>query len=78
AASGASIDKASWLAALGGEGNVRKVDVVAGSRLRVEVADAALVDQAALQPLGASGVTSVSSSLLHVVLQGDATPYAAV
>ncbi|MEJ8673516.1 N-acetylglucosamine-specific PTS transporter subunit IIBC [Chromobacterium amazonense] len=78
AASGASIDKASWLAALGGEGNVRKVDVVAGSRLRVEVADAARVDQAALQQLGASGVTSVSSTVLHVVLQGDATPYAAV
>ncbi|WP_440028411.1 N-acetylglucosamine-specific PTS transporter subunit IIBC [Chromobacterium amazonense] len=78
AASGASIDKASWLAALGGEGNVRKVDVVAGSRLRVEVADAARVDQAALQQLGASGVTSVSTTVLHVVLQGDATPYAAV
>jgi PTS system N-acetylglucosamine-specific IIC component len=78
AASGASIDKARWLAALGGEGNVRKVEVVAGSRLRVEVADAARVDQAALQQLGASGVTSVSSTVLHVVLQGDATPYAAV
>jgi PTS system N-acetylglucosamine-specific IIC component len=78
AASGASIDKARWLAAVGGEGNVRKVEVVAGSRLRVEVADAARVDQAALQQLGASGVTSVSSTVLHVVLQGDATPYAAV
>ncbi|WP_199154011.1 N-acetylglucosamine-specific PTS transporter subunit IIBC [Chromobacterium sp. ASV23] len=78
AANGASIDKARWLAALGGEGNVRKVEVVAGSRLRVEVADAARVDQAALQQLGASGVTSVSSTVLHVVLQGDATPYAAV
>ncbi|AXE34956.1 N-acetylglucosamine-specific PTS transporter subunit IIBC [Chromobacterium phragmitis] len=78
AASGASIDKAGWLAALGGAANVRKIEAVAGSRLRVEVADASLVDQAALQALGASGVTAVSSSLLHVVLQGDAAPYAAV
>ncbi|MEO2217576.1 N-acetylglucosamine-specific PTS transporter subunit IIBC [Chromobacterium vaccinii] len=78
AASGASIDKARWLAALGGAGNVRKIEAVAGSRLRVEVADAALVDQAALLQLGASGVTAVSSSLLHVVLQADAAPYAAV
>ncbi|MGD1825013.1 Phosphotransferase system IIB component [Chromobacterium violaceum] len=78
AAGGASIDKARWLAALGGAGNVRKIEAVAGSRLRVEVADAARVDQAALQALGASGVTAVSSSLLHVVLQVDAAPYAAV
>lgn len=78
AATGASIDKARWLAALGGAGNVLKVEVVAGSRLRVEVADAARVDQAALQQLGASGVTSVSANVLHVVLQGDAGPYAAV
>ncbi|MFB9156895.1 N-acetylglucosamine-specific PTS transporter subunit IIBC [Chromobacterium violaceum] len=78
AAGGASIDKARWLAALRGAGNVRKIEAVAGSRLRVEVADAALVDQAALQALGASGVTAVSSSLLHVVLQVDAAPYAAV
>ncbi|MCD4498075.1 N-acetylglucosamine-specific PTS transporter subunit IIBC [Chromobacterium vaccinii] len=78
AAGGASIDKARWLAALGGAGNVRKIEAVAGSRLRVEVADAALVDQAALLQLGASGVTAVSASLLHVVLQADAAPYAAV
>ncbi|QND82868.1 N-acetylglucosamine-specific PTS transporter subunit IIBC [Chromobacterium vaccinii] len=78
AAGGASIDKARWLAALGGAGNVRKIEAVAGSRLRVEVADAALVDQAALLQLGASGVTAVSASLLHVVLRADAAPYAAV
>lgn len=78
AVGGASIDKARWLAALGGAGNVRKIEAVAGSRLRVEVADVALVDQAALLQLGASGVTAVSASLLHVVLQADAAPYAAV
>ncbi|AUH53352.1 PTS N-acetyl-D-glucosamine transporter [Chromobacterium sp. ATCC 53434] len=74
----AAIDKASWLAALGGADNVRKVEAVAGSRLRVEVADAARVDQDALQRLGASGVAALSTNLLHVALQVDAGPYAAV
>ncbi|UTH76264.1 N-acetylglucosamine-specific PTS transporter subunit IIBC [Chromobacterium sp. IIBBL 290-4] len=78
AASGASIDKSRWLVALGGADNVRKVEAIAGSRLRIEVADSARVDQAALQQLGASGVSVMSATLLHVVLQGDASPYAAV
>ncbi|MCS3803377.1 PTS system N-acetylglucosamine-specific IIC component [Chromobacterium alkanivorans] len=71
------IDRERWLTALGGAANVRKVDAVAGSRLRVEVADAALVDQAALQLLGASGVTAFSGTLLHIVLNSDAGDYAA-
>ncbi|KMN38049.1 PTS N-acetyl-D-glucosamine transporter [Chromobacterium sp. LK1] len=71
------IDRERWLAALGGAANVRKVEAVAGSRLRVEVADAALVDQAALQQLGASGVTAFSGTLLHIVLNSDAGDYAA-
>lgn len=70
-------DRERWLAALGGADNVRKVEAVAGSRLRVEVADAALVDQAALQQLGASGVTAFSGTLLHIVLNSDAGDYAA-
>ena len=78
AANGASIDKVRWLAALGGADNVRKVEAVAGSRLRVEVADSGRVDQDALRQLGASGVTAVSATLLHIILQGDASPYAAV
>lgn len=72
------IDRERWLTALGGADNVRKVEAVAGSRLRVEVADAALVDQAALQQLGASGVTAFSGTLLHIVLNSDAGDYAAV
>ena len=71
------IDRERWLAALGGAANVRKVEAVAGDRLRVEVADAALVDQAALQQLGASGVTAFSGTLLHIVLNSDAGDYAA-
>ncbi|UGA40680.1 PTS transporter subunit EIIB [Chromobacterium haemolyticum] len=72
------IDRERWLTALGGADNVRKVEAVAGSRLRVEVADAALVDQAALQQLGVSGVTAFSGTLLHIVLNSDAGDYAAV
>lgn len=71
------IDRERWLAALGGAANVLKVEAVAGSRLRVEVANAELVDQAALQQLGASGVTAFSGTLLHIVLNSDAGDYAA-
>jgi PTS system N-acetylglucosamine-specific IIC component len=42
-----------WLQALGGQANVKRVEAVAGGRLRIEVADSALVDIAALQALGA-------------------------
>jgi PTS system N-acetylglucosamine-specific IIC component len=72
-----SIDRSAWLAALGGAANVRAVEAVAGTRLRIEVADAAKVDEAALHRLGASGVTAVSGTLLHVVLSQDASGYAA-
>ncbi|WP_293763631.1 N-acetylglucosamine-specific PTS transporter subunit IIBC [uncultured Aquitalea sp.] len=72
------MDRAGWIKALGGAGNVRSVEAVAGSRLRVEVADAGKVDEAALKALGASGVTAFSGNLLHVVVSGDATPYASL
>ncbi|OWY38258.1 PTS N-acetyl-D-glucosamine transporter [Xenophilus sp. AP218F] len=74
---GLAIDKAAWLKALGGQDNVRKIEAVAGSRLRVEVADAGRVDEAALRKLGASGVSAISANLLHVVLEQDAGQYAA-
>jgi PTS system N-acetylglucosamine-specific IIC component len=72
-----SIDRNAWLAALGGAANVRAVEAVAGTRLRIEVSDAGKVDEAALRRLGASGVTAVSGNLLHVVLSEDASGYAA-
>ena len=65
-----------WLQALGGQTNVKRVQAVAGGRLRIEVTDSALVDIAALQALGARGVTTFSSSLLHVLLAEDPAHFA--
>ncbi|BBF87335.1 PTS system, N-acetylglucosamine-specific IIA component [Aquitalea magnusonii] len=67
-----------WLQALGGPTNVIQVGAVAGSRLRVEVCDATLVDTAALQSLGARGVTTFSATLLHVMLAEDPAPLASL
>jgi PTS system N-acetylglucosamine-specific IIC component len=54
------------LAALGGKGNVRKVEQAAG-RLVVTVADAARVDEKALVEMGVRGVAVASSTSVHVL-----------
>ncbi len=62
------IDRTSWFAALGGEGNLCAIEQVASTRLRVELIDAARLDELALRELGASGVMRFSSTLVHVVV----------
>ncbi|GGY13415.1 N-acetylglucosamine-specific PTS transporter subunit IIBC [Paludibacterium paludis] len=73
-AEAADIDRTGWFAALGGQSNVRSLEAVAHSRLRVEVNDASGIDEAALRKLGALAVQPFSSGLIHVVLGGDASP----
>jgi phosphotransferase system IIB component len=53
------------------------VALVAGSRLRVELADASRIDSAQLSALGAAGVMPLPGNLLHLVLGADAPRYAA-
>jgi PTS system N-acetylglucosamine-specific IIC component len=59
------------LAALGGKGNVRKVEQAAG-RLVVTVADSARVDEKALVEMGVRGVAIASATSVHV-LHADVT-----
>lgn len=66
-----------WISALGGESNVFAVEAVAGTRLRIELADSNKVDQAALKALGAQEVVPFSSTLLHVVLGSESETAAA-
>ncbi|MBV8048598.1 MAG: PTS transporter subunit EIIC [Paludibacterium sp.] len=73
-----NFDRARWTAALGGESNIFHVEQVAGTRLRVEVADSGRVDEKALKGLGAVEIVPFSSTLLHVVLAGDADQAVAV
>lgn len=58
------------LAALGGAENVEEIEGCI-TRLRTEVADASLVDEAALKGLGAHGVV-VSGGMVQVVVGPEA------
>jgi PTS system N-acetylglucosamine-specific IIC component len=71
-------DRAAWIAGFGGARNVRGVEAVATTRLRVELADAAQLDEPTLKQLGARGVMRLSSTLVHVVVLPQATEVARV
>jgi PTS system glucose-specific IIC component len=57
-------------AALGGAGNIVRIEPVAVTRLRVQVRDPRAIDERALEKAGASGVLRISDSVIHVVM-GD-------
>jgi phosphotransferase system IIB component len=62
----AAPDAARLLAALGGRGNVRAVEAVAG-RLRASVGDAARVDAGAIRALGLRGVALPAPGVAHIL-----------
>ena len=64
------------LAALGGEGNVRSVEPIAETRLRVEVGDDSLVDPEALARAGLLGSVKVGENTWHLVAGLEAQQYA--
>jgi PTS system glucose-specific IIC component len=69
---------APMLAALGGAGNVKKVEAVAHTRLRVELGDGARFDEAATRLAGADGVMRISSTVLHLIVGDRAGQFAQV
>ena len=62
--------------ALGGAGNIARVQPCAITRVRVEVRDGSLVNTAALHEAGALGVLRVSECVLHIIVGPDADRYA--
>ncbi|OEV13850.1 PTS system N-acetylglucosamine-specific IIB component [Streptomyces sp. Amel2xB2] len=62
------------VAALGGLDNISEIEGCI-TRLRTELADAALVDEAALRAAGAHGVVKMGSAV-QVVIGTDADPIA--
>ena len=56
------------LSALGGRANVREIEVVASSRLRVRVANAAAVDEGAIRSLGLRGIARPAADRVHVLV----------
>jgi PTS system glucose-specific IIC component len=65
------------LAALGGRVNLRRLEPVAMTRLRVELADQALLDEAAARKAGVLGVMKVSPGVLHLIVGDRADQLAA-
>ncbi|MEP7159628.1 MAG: PTS transporter subunit EIIC [Dermatophilaceae bacterium] len=65
-----------WLAAMGGRDNVDAVDLVAETRLRVQVKDPDVVDQSALERAGLAGAVRVGPTVWHLVAGLEAAQYA--
>jgi PTS system glucose-specific IIC component len=64
------------LAALGGRGNLRRVEAVALTRLRVELADGERFDAAAAHIAGVAGVMQVAPGVLHLIVGDKAAQFA--
>ncbi len=64
------------VAALGGVNNIRAVDPVALTRLRVEVTDASQINDVALVGAGVQAVMRVEDRVLHLVVGLNAEQYA--
>jgi PTS system glucose-specific IIC component len=64
------------VAALGGANNIRAIDSVALTRLRVEVTDAGRVDERGLQGAGVQGIMRLQDNVLHLVTGLNADQYA--
>jgi PTS system N-acetylglucosamine-specific IIC component len=62
----------SLLTALGGRSNVRAVEA-ASSRLRINIADASIVDQSAIAALGLRGVALAAPNWVHVIIGPEAS-----
>lgn len=64
------------LAALGGKANLRSLEAVAHTRLRVQLADASRFDEAAATHAGAMGVMRVAADTLHLIVGSEAAQLA--
>lgn len=62
--------------ALGGASNIRSLDPVALTRLRVEIANADIVDEGALQAAGVKAIMRVQPQVLHLVVGLNGEQYA--
>lgn len=59
---------AAWMAALGGKGNIKEMSACSVTRLRIQVADAARVDIAALESSGVEAVMALSGNVFHLIV----------
>jgi PTS system glucose-specific IIC component len=74
----AAADKArGFIQALGGAENIKQVEAVAETRLRVVVGDTKEVTDTALRTAGADGVMRLHNQILHLIVGLNADQYAA-
>jgi PTS system glucose-specific IIC component len=64
------------LTALGGAGNIGKIEACAETRVRVSIKDAEKLDEAALLATGVSGVMRLEGNIVHLLLGLSARQYA--
>lgn len=64
------------LAALGGRTNLRKIDAVAFTRLRVELADATRFNETAAKLAGIVGVMQAAPGVMHLIIGDKAEQFA--
>jgi PTS system glucose-specific IIC component len=64
------------LAALGGRANLRRLDAVAFTRLRVELLDATKFDEAAAKRSGVAAVMTAAPGVLHLIVGDQAEQFA--
>ena len=67
---------AGWITALGGAGNIERVDACAETRLRVVMRDESEADEAALQRGGIGAVVKLPGRTLHLLAGLNADQYA--
>jgi PTS system glucose-specific IIC component len=61
--------------ALGGRNNIHQADAVALTRMRIEVADSARVDEVALREAGVEGTLRLPNGILHLLVGMNAEQY---
>jgi glucose PTS system EIICB or EIICBA component len=64
------------ITAIGGKSNIRQVKSVALTRLRIEVADSAIVNELALKDAGVEGILRLPGGKLHLLVGLNAEQYA--
>ena len=64
------------LDALGGRANLRRLDAVALTRLRIELADDRKFDEAAARSAGVAGVMRIAPRVVHLIVGDRAAPLA--
>ena len=68
---------AAWIAALGGAGNIERVDECAETRLRVVLRDPATVDENGLTTAGVDAIVRLPANAVHLLVGLNADQYAA-